>query len=203
MGVSVEPARRYPQRLAAARAGFSGDVEGARRLLDHEDPTTRARALGALARCGALDESTHRTALGDSAPAVRRRAVQLALGLDPVPDLTDALRDADPSVVRVACETIGETVAGVAAVVELIRITGSHDDALCREAAVAALGACGDPAGLDAVLAACSDVVAIRRRAVLMLAAWDDPRCDAMLRELTEDRDRQVRQAAADLLAID
>ena len=203
MGVSVEPARRYPQRLAAARAGFSGDLATARRLLTDEDPTTRVRALGALARIGALDQPTHRAALADPAPSVRRRAVQLALTLDPVPDLIDQLGDVDPSVVRVACETIGETNVGPAAVQELIRIAVNHDDALCRESAVAALGASGAPEGIDTVLNACSDVVAVRRRAVLMLAAWDDPRCDAMLDHLSADRDRQVRQAAIDLLAID
>jgi len=120
-----------------------------------------------------------------------------------VPDLTSQLGDPDPSVVRVACETIGETGVGAVGILRLIRVAGSHEDALCRESAVAALGAVGDRAGLDAVLAACTDVAAVRRRAVLMLAAWDDPRCDDMLRQLSSDRDRQVRQAAIDLLAID
>lgn len=150
-----------------------------------------------------MDDAIFRSALADPAPSVRRRAVHLALTFDPVPDLTAQLRDHDPSVVRVACETIGETTVSGAGVAELIRIAGDHDDALCRESAVAALGASGAPEGLNAVLAACADVVAVRRRAVLMLVAWNEPRCDAMLVKLSQDRDRQVRQSAIDLLAID
>jgi HEAT repeat protein len=76
----------------------------------------------------------------------------------------------------------------------------AHGDPLVREAAVAALGALGDPAGLDAVLAACSDRPAIRRRAVLALAAFDGPDVDAALQAALDDHDWQTRQAAEDLL---
>ena len=69
-----------------------------------------------------------------------------------------------------------------------------------REAAVAALGALGDPEGLPAVLAACSDKPAIRRRAVLALAAFDGPEVDAALHAAQTDKDWQTRQAAEDLL---
>ena len=55
----------------------------------------------------------------------------------------------------------------------------SHADARCREAAVAALGAIGDPAGLPAVLAALRDTPTVRRRATVALAGFDDPRVDA------------------------
>ena len=51
-----------------------------------------------------------------------------------------------------------------------------HADPLCREAAVAALGAIGDPAGLAAVLAALEDKPAVRRRAAVALAAFEGPR---------------------------
>nr|MDQ3293800.1 HEAT repeat domain-containing protein [Actinomycetota bacterium] len=71
---------------------------------------------------------------------------------------------------------------------------------LVREAAVAALGSLGDERGLEAVLAGCHDIATIRRRAVLALAAFDGPAVEAMLRDLSTDRDRQVRQAAEDLL---
>src|SRR5437762_1926107 len=76
-----------------------------------------------------------------------------------------------------------------------------HADALCREAAVAALGAIGDPAGLPAILRATTDKPAIRRRAVLALAPFDGPEVDAALQRALTDRDWQVRQAAEDLLA--
>nr|MBA3654191.1 HEAT repeat domain-containing protein [Actinomycetota bacterium] len=74
---------------------------------------------------------------------------------------------------------------------------------LCREAAVAALGAIGDPAGLSAILAATTDKPAVRRRAVLALAPFAGPDVDAALERALEDRDWQVRQAAEDLLRDD
>ena len=64
---------------------------------------------------------------------------------------------------------------------------------------MAALGALGDQDGLEAVLAACSDKPAIRRRAVLALAAFEGPEVDAALRAALEDKDWQTRQAAEDL----
>ena len=76
-----------------------------------------------------------------------------------------------------------------------------HADPLVREAAVAALGALGDPGTLEVVLAACDDKPAVRRRAVLALAAFDGPEVEARLQTALTDRDWQVRQAAEDLLA--
>jgi HEAT repeat protein len=85
------------------------------------------------------------------------------------------------------------------AVPALTRTAVEHRDALAREAAVAALGALGDTDGLPAILAACDDKVAVRRRAVLALAPFDGPEVDAALARALEDRDWQVRQAAEDL----
>ena len=66
---------------------------------------------------------------------------------------------------------------------------------------MAALGAIGDRRGLDAVLTAASgDRPAVRRRAVVALAAFDGPEVDAALERALTDRDWQVRQAAEDLL---
>jgi HEAT repeat protein len=81
----------------------------------------------------------------------------------------------------------------------LIVLATDHADALVREAAVASLGAIGDPAGLPAILAATRDKPAVRRRAVLALAPFDDPDVDAALERARTDRDWQVRQAAEDL----
>jgi HEAT repeat protein len=68
-----------------------------------------------------------------------------------------------------------------------------------REAAVAALGAIGDAAGLPAILAATGDKATVRRRAVLALAPFGGDEVDAALARAREDRDWQVRQAAEDL----
>ena len=70
-----------------------------------------------------------------------------------------------------------------------------------REAAVAALGALGDEAGLPAILTATQDKPAVRRRAVLALAPFQGPDVDAALQRALNDHDWQVRQAAEDLLA--
>ena len=74
-----------------------------------------------------------------------------------------------------------------------------HEDALVREAAVAALGAIGDEGGRAAILAALSDKATVRRRAVLALAPFDGPDVEAAMAAAREDRDWQVRQAAEDL----
>jgi HEAT repeat protein len=120
--------------------------------------------------------------------------------------LTAALGDPDWRVVESACFGLGEigTDAGAdpawdASVAALSSVARRHDDALCREAAVAALGAMGAPGGLPAILAGTEDKPAVRRRAVLALASFSGPEVDAALARASQDRDWQVRQAAEDL----
>jgi HEAT repeat protein len=188
------------RRREAALAGHTGDEATARRALEDPDPGTRAVALRALARLGRLPDDHLRRALGDPAPAVRSRAVELAVGVTEV-DLVPVLDDPDPFVAEQAAWALGErSPADARAVAALAAATGGHEDPLVREAAVAALGAMGHPDGLAAVLAATTDKPAVRRRAVLALAAFDGPEVDAALRRALGDRDRQVRQAAEDLL---
>ena len=88
---------------------------------------------------------------------------------------------------------------GSALLAALIAVATEHDDPLCREAAVAALGALGDDAGLPTIIAALDDKPAVRRRAVIALAPYEGPEVDAALERASQDRDRQVRQAAEDL----
>lgn len=57
-----------------------------------------------------------------------------------------------------------------------------------------------DERGLPAILAACNDKPAVRRRAVLALAPFDGEEVDAALEKALEDRDWQVRQNAEILL---
>jgi len=189
------------RRRKAAVAGHRGDAATARALLDDADAGVRATALGALARAGALQAADLQRALADVDAGVRRRACEEAVGIEQV-DLLPSLADADPSVVEAAAWALGERGPSAAgAVDELVSVARRHDDALCREAAVAALGAVGDPRGLPTVLAAASgDRPTVRRRAVVALAAFDGPDVDAALRTALEDRDWQVRQAAEDLL---
>ncbi len=74
-----------------------------------------------------------------------------------------------------------------------------HDNALCREQAVASLGALHSSP--STILDALNDKATVRRRAVIALAPFSGPETEAALRDALEDRDWQVRQAAEDLLA--
>jgi HEAT repeat protein len=182
-------------------AGHKGDLDAATAALQDPEGTVRSTALGALERAGALTDQVLGQALGDPHAVVRRRAAELGATHPDVP-LAPLLDDPEPLVVEAACWASGEREhqpePGIVAA--LSRVAGHHDDPLCREAAVAALGALGDPAGLPAILAATSDRPAVRRRAVLALAPFDGPEVDAALHRAREDRDLQVRQAAEDLL---
>jgi len=181
-------------------AGHRGDETAARRLLVDADPGVRAAALGALSRMGRLSAEDLSAAFADPEPAVRRRAAELAATCSD-PPLVPLLQDTDPSVVEMAAWAIGERAPPEPdAVAALEVVATSHDDPLAREAAVAALGAIGDEAGLPAILAATTDRPAVRRRAVIALAPFEGPDVEAALRRAASDRDWQTRQAAEDLL---
>jgi HEAT repeat protein len=192
------------RRRAAAEAGHAGDEPAARRFLADPDATVRATALGALARMNRLGVADVEAALADPAAAVRRRACEAA-SRQPV-DLVPLLQDGDALVVEAAAWSLGEREAArekaaEAVVAALTATAGHHHEPLCREAAVAALGAIGDQRGLPAILRALDDKPAVRRRAVIALAPFDGDDVDAALRQCLDDRDWQVRQAAEDLLS--
>lgn len=195
-GDRLAAARR---RAAAAAAGLRGDPEAARAALLDDDPGVRAAALGALCRLGACTAGDAAAACGDPSPVVRRAAAELGAAL-PGRDVLDLLEDEDPAVVEAACFAAGE-LGDPTAVARLCHLAGHHPDPLCRESAVAALGAIGDDSGRPAVLAGLEDAPAIRRRAVVALAAFEGDEVEAALRRRLTDRDWQVRQAAEELLA--
>ena len=149
-----------------------------------------------------LTDADLEAALEDDDPGVRRRACQLA-ATTTEPDLLARLNDDIPEVAEMAAWSLGErgSPAALGVVTALAAMTTGHEDPLCREAAVAALGAIGDPAGLPSVLAATRDRPAVRRRAVIALAAFEGPEVEAALERALSDRDWQVRQAAEDLRA--
>jgi HEAT repeat protein len=208
------------RRRRAVVAGHDGDRQGALVLSADPDPTVRSAALGALWRLGALDDDVLRRALEDADPAVRRRACALAGrrwggtgpdraqgdGTSPdaliVGDVVAAMDDTDDSVVETAAWALGELGGGGGdgGVAALCRVAAAHRSPVCRESAVAALGAIGSPATLAVVLGALEDTPNIRRRAAIALAAFDDPTAEEGLRRCLGDRDWQVRQAAEELL---
>ena len=190
------------RRRLAALAGHAGDVATARGFLADAEPSVRATALAALERAGDLQVEDLVTGLTDPAAEVRRRAAEMTARRpgDEAPGLEPLLRDPDASVVETVAWACGERVPPEDGIVTaLTTVATDHDDALCREAAVAALGAIGDPDGLPAIMAATYDRPAVRRRAVLALAPFDGEEVDAALARAREDRDWQVRQAAEDL----
>jgi HEAT repeat protein len=196
----------------AASLGHSGRATADRlhelERLVRTDPDARVRAvaLGALARTASRRDAaaTWRIAASDPDPAVRRRAAELAPGLGTnvaAGALLALLADDDPLVAEAAAFALGERRRlGPRGLAALGRSATDHGDPLVREAAVAALGALGDPSALPAVLSACDDKPAVRRRAVLALAAFDGEEVEARLRLALTDRDWQVRQAAIDLV---
>ena len=203
-GPPCPPSNELVDRLrTVVVAGHQGDAATAEAHLNDDDGEIRAAALSAMQRLGQCSAEHIRDAFGDPDPRVRARAGELAIEVDGASP-GELLDDADASVVEVACFACGEISWGSepAPIDKLGSIATSHDDALCRESAAAALGAIGDPAGLDAVLVACTDRVTVRRRATLALAAFDDPRADEALRQALDDKDWQVRQAAEDLLEV-
>jgi len=158
---------------------------------------------------GALGVADIAEALGAPDASIRRRATDAALSVRGAGSrstlyelVSSSLGDDDPLVVVGAAWFLGER--RVRTAVDLLcGIAQQHSDVRCREAAVAALGAIGDPTGLPAVIAALDDKPTIRRRATVALAGFDDPRVEPALQKSAEDRDWQVRQAADELLAGD
>jgi HEAT repeat protein len=178
----------------------------ARQAISDRDAKVRAAALAALVRSAprrvaapAWKEAAH-----DHDERVRLRAAQLAptLGRSATASaLVQLLADADAWVAEAAAFALGEHPApGKRAVAALVHDAREHADPLVREAAIAALGAIGDPSTVETIIAACDDKPAIRRRAVLALAAFEGDAVEARIRAALQDHDWQVRQAAEDLL---
>ena len=187
-------------RTAILDAAGRGDLEPARLGWEHRDWRVRATSLRTLCESDAVGDAILAQALADSAPGVRRVLAELG-ATRPSIDLTPLLGDDDARVVEVACWAAGERGdAGAAHVPALSDIGREHDDPLCREAAIAALGAIGHADGPARIVARPTDRPAVRRRAVLALAPFEGPEVSAALDRALTDRDWQVRQAAEDLL---
>lgn len=194
--------------ILGRRIRISPDEQRELRELVDSDPDARVRsvALGALVHAGPrrLAAAAWRVAACDADADVRRRAAELAPSLRGAASaraLLTLLDDDEPLVAEAAAFALGEHPSPTPRAISMLgRAATTHADALVREAAVAALGAIGDPSALPMVIAACDDKPAVRRRAVLALAAFDGPAVEARLRLAREDRDWQTRSAAEQLL---
>ncbi|HVC25238.1 MAG TPA: HEAT repeat domain-containing protein [Acidimicrobiales bacterium] len=188
------------RRGDVARTGRAGDELGVRAALGDPHSKVRVAALAALVRMERATPGDIAALARDADPVARRGACELAVTVPGSP-VTPCLEDLDPSVVEAAAFAAGELEL-VDAVPALVTIALSHPERLCRESAVAALGAIGDDRGRAAVIEATRDAPAIRRRAVVALAAFSGGDVESALRDRLEDRDWQVRQAAEDVLGL-
>lgn len=195
------------RRLQAVSAGYQDDEQEARRHLADHDGKVRAAAVGALRRLGRLEEATIRAGLSDSDPVVRCRSIEGAIEHGEI-DLTALLDDPDSDVVESAAFALGERDNDPSSIAALARTAVDHDDELCRESAVAALGALGaHPAAdhakvIDTLLRSLDERPPIRRRAIIGLHQFDDPAAVAAVSAALHDRDRQVRALAGELLCV-
>ena len=187
---------RRQQLVQLAR---EGDLSLARELCGDGDPRVRASSIAVLSENDALDESLIALGLSDPNPLVRMSVARAAAQNSSI-SVLELLNDEDSSVVEIACWAAGEQTEHNDSIIEALSgIVLEHEDALCRESAVAALGALGDARGLESILKATKDIATVRRRAVIALAPFEGQAVTDALQLALSDRDWQVRQAAEDL----
>ena len=187
---------RRQQLVQLAR---EGDLSLARELYGDADPRVRASSVAVLSENDALDESLIALGLSDPNPLVRMTVARAAAQNSSI-SVLELLNDEDSSVVEIACWAAGEQTEHNDSIIEALSgIVLEHEDALCRESAVAALGALGDARGLESILKATKDIATVRRRAVIALAPFEGQAVTDALQLALSDRDWQVRQAAEDL----
>ena len=184
------------ERFAVIQSGFNGDVATATAGLSSQHSDVRASAIRSLHRLNALSTEHLLPAVADTASEVRRTAAEFAAPFHDV-SIHHLIDDADVFVAEMAAWSLGERMPVTDdELQQLIDRTTTHDEPVVREACAAALGSIGDERGLPAILIACTDKPAVRRRAVLALAPFDGDEVDAALQKALEDRDWQVRQNA-------
>lgn len=150
-----------------------------------------------------MTESRWCTALRDGDAEVRRDTLEQLAHVSPMSPLVldlvvTMLVDPDDLVVDAAAFALGEHLV-VEGVDPLCRVAAEHEDARCREAAIAALGAIGNDRARSTILGALDDKPAVRRRAIVALSNFEGPDIDAALERASADRDWQVRSAVAQL----
>jgi HEAT repeat protein len=188
------------------RAGFAqgdGYTEVLRSNLHSPVARHRVLALRGAVRQQLATSEDWRNALGDGDVSVRREALNQIAHAEIDDDgvmnaVTHCLDDDDALVVDGALFALGEHLY-VAAVERMCEIAIGHEDARCRESAIAALGAIGDDRARPAILGALDDKAPVRRRAIVALSNFEGPDIEAALARASDDRDWQVRAAVNQL----
>jgi len=201
-----EPTLVEPFENELLRASFRPSDDGTAlllRTLHSPEARHRVLALRGLVRLSLMTTALWREVLADSDVDVRRDALQQLAhatleDTGVLDDVIVMLAEEDALVVDAAAFALGEHLY-VAAVLPLCATATEHEDARCRESAIASLGAIGDDRARATIIAALRDKPPIRRRAVVALANFEGPDIDAALEEAGEDKDWQVRSAVAQL----
>lgn len=187
------------------RACFNRDANDEAILLanvTHVAPRRRVLALRGLARSFTVTDQQWCAALTDGDVDVRREALTLVSQERPSTTVCEHVRtmlsDGDALVVDGAAFACGEFLYEPA-LPELLTVASSHDDARCRESAIAALGAIGHDEARAVIIAALDDKPPVRRRAIVALANFAGPDVEAALERASADRDWQVRAAVSQL----
>lgn len=192
------------------RASYALGDGGEALLMTHFNSSNvrhRVLALRGLVRQSLVDPELWHRALGDDDVEIRREALQqlahAGIENDSVlDDVVRLLQDNDALVVDGAAFALGEHLY-VGAVDELCDVATNHEDARCRESAVASLGAIGDDRARAVIIDALKDKPAVRRRAIVALSNFEGPDVEAALDEARDDRDWQVRAAVTQLRSSD
>lgn len=178
---------------------------GWRAALGDRDPAVRRTALLTASTRTEGDElvALVGAALTDSDASVRHDAAEIAGRHPRAAALLQAHLgrmlniDEDAHCREAAAFALGES-ADASAAHALVAALGDETSPLVREAIAGALGALGQPSTVGTVIALTSgEKPAVRRRAVVALAAFDDAGADAAIETAAaSDRDRYVREAA-------
>tara|TARA_E500000331_G_scaffold339926_1_gene370705 strand:- start:824 stop:1486 length:663 start_codon:yes stop_codon:yes gene_type:complete len=206
---SKEVAERRRQAILARYENSELNATEITEFLNDTAAVVREAALATVVKLN-LDAGKHIVnALNDDDHGVRKRAVELVIDLSDnheyISKVLGLLDDSSTFVVETVCWVIGEIGNNYKNVAEIVskvsHVALTHDDSLCREAAVACLGSLGHVDGLATLLKVLDDKPNVRRRATLALAPFEGREVEEALKRKLKDRDLQTRQAAEDLLA--
>jgi HEAT repeat protein len=167
------------------------------------DPNPTLRRLAVSALSAHLGQDEVREALAgrlrlDPDEEVRAEAAEVlgAVGPGALEALLDARDDPSTRVVEAVVTALGE-VADPSTVPWLAELATSHSETMVQEAAVAALGAIGDERALPVLLELVREGrPQVRRRSVVALTVFDDPRVEPAILAARLDRNPMVREAA-------
>lgn len=168
-------------------------------FLQDDDPVLRRLAVTAVSdeQARVHIDAVALLAADDEVPVRTAVAEKLGFcGIDSLGTLASLEHDEEPTVREAVATAYGEI--GSSGSVEWLIDAATNDvDRHVQEAAVAALGAIGDPRVVDVLLEVIrSGPPQVRRRAIAAITVFDDERVEPAIRRAALDRNPGVREAA-------